>query len=224
MRIGRRSGKATPTAEEQLLARFRDLYTRMLMQTGFAGCKAIGISSAISGEGKTVVANRLATTLAGDGVFGRHGEVLLLDCNPGAPWVAGEHGVAETPGLLELLAGECALEVAIKPTATPGLSIMPAGGPAHAFPILIRTAMGGTFDQLRERFACIVVDLPSVLSSTDTAVLAGLTDQLILVVRAAVTSTKLVTQALDQLDQEKVLGIVLNDHRPRLPAWIDNRL
>jgi len=78
--------------------------------------------------------------------------------------------------------------------------------------------------QLRPRFGLIVLDLPDVLDSTDTQVLARLADQLILVMRAEVTPTKLVRQALDQLGEERVLGVVLNDSRPDLPAWLENRL
>jgi Mrp family chromosome partitioning ATPase len=44
------------------------------------------------------------------------------------------------------------------------------------------------------------------------------------VVRSGVTPSKLVRQALDELGEEKVLGVVLNDSRPDLPSWLENRL
>jgi Mrp family chromosome partitioning ATPase len=43
-------------------------------------------------------------------------------------------------------------------------------------------------------------------------------------VRAGVTPAKLVRQALDQLGEERVLGVVLNDSRTELPSWLDQRL
>ena len=102
---------------------------------------------------------------------------------------------------------------------------MPLGEPAHNFPLAIRTAaLPDVIAQLRSRFGLIVLDLPAVLNSTDTQVLARLADQLVLVVRAGVTPAKLVRQALDQLGEEKFLGVVLNDSRLRSTVLADQRL
>jgi Mrp family chromosome partitioning ATPase len=102
---------------------------------------------------------------------------------------------------------------------------LPLGEPAHNFPLAIRTAaLPDVIAQLRSRFGLVVLDLPAVLNSTDTQVLSPLADQLIVVVRAAVTPGKLVRQALDELGEERLLGVVLNDSRPDLPAWLEHRL
>ena len=81
-----------------------------------------------------------------------------------------------------------------------------------------------TLGRLRRRFDLIVMDLPSVLVSTDVQVLAGFADRLVLVVRAGVTPAKVVRQALGELDRGKLLGVALNDSRRELPAWLDQRL
>jgi Mrp family chromosome partitioning ATPase len=78
--------------------------------------------------------------------------------------------------------------------------------------------------QLRSRFGLIVLDLPAVLNSTDTQVLSRLADQVVLVVRAGVTPAKLVRQALDELSEDTVLGVVLNDSQVDLPSWLEHRL
>jgi Mrp family chromosome partitioning ATPase len=124
-----------------------------------------------------------------------------------------------------VLRGECAPETAIQTTGVDRLSILPIGEPAHNFPLAIRTpALPDVIAQLRPLFGLIVLDLPAVLNSTDTQVLSRLADQLLLVVRANVTPAKLVRQALDQLGEEKFLGVVLNDGGPDLPSWLDQRL
>jgi tyrosine-protein kinase Etk/Wzc len=129
------------------------------------------------------------------------------------------------PGLTQLLQGECALETAIQETSIERLAILPAGEPAHNFPLAIRTAvLPDVMSLLRERFGLIILDLPAVLNSTDTQVLARLADQLVLVIRAGVTPAKMVREALDELGEEMLMGMVLNDIQPELPPWLDNRL
>jgi Mrp family chromosome partitioning ATPase len=124
-----------------------------------------------------------------------------------------------------VLQGECELEAAIQASTVERLSILPLGEPAQNFPLAIRMAtLPDVISELRSRFGLIVLDLPAVLNSTDTEVLARLADQLVLVVRAGVTPAKLVRQALDQLGEETLLGVVLNDSRPDLPSWLDHRL
>ena len=211
---------------------FRDLYTRVLLSTGVENHTVLGVTSAIDGEGKTTIASNLAARLADDGALaargGRAGDILFVDCNQGlsAPPMISEHfDVPATPGLIPYLQQQCRLEDVVKETRLPGLSILPLGGTAHHFSILIRSiAMHELMQRFRERFALIIVDLPSILTTSDTQVLTGLTDYLLLVVRSGVTPTKLVRQALDELEQEKLVGLVLNDWRPDLPLWLEHRL
>jgi protein-tyrosine kinase len=220
--------KADPPGEATLNARFRDLYTRVLIQTGVEGHPIYGVTSAIDGEGKTTIAAKFAVTLARDGALSTlsngPGNILLLECNQGASRMDSEFGVAVTPGLIQCLGQARLLEEAVKQTRFPRLWVMPSGGCTPTFPVLIRTAMYEVMEQLRERFDLIVVDLPSVLTSTDTQVLADLTDHLLLVVRSGVTPAKLVSQTLDEMGREKLVGIVLNDRQSDLPAWLDSRL
>ena len=189
----------------------------------------LGVTSAIAGEGKTTIAVGLTSALAEDDAllgFGREpATTLLVECNAGAapqdPRLAPRPG----PGLIELLCGECALEDAVRETAVDGLFFLPLGWPAHNFPLAIRTAiLPDVIAQLRPRFGLIVLDMPPVLNSTDTQVLARLADQMLLVVRSGVTPAKLVQQALDELGEQKVLGVVLNDSKRDLPAWLEHRL
>lgn len=214
--------------EERMRSLFRDLYTRILFLQGAGKPLVLGISSALAGEGTTTIAALLASVLAEDGAMRalghESGEVLLIECNQGEPKVARVFGVAETPGLVQCLAGECAPDEAIKRTPTAGLAVLPSGGTHQTFPILIRGGMADLLATARARFALTLVDLPPVLSNTDTRVLAGLTDHVMLVVRAASTPARLVSRALEELGPDRVLGITLNDCRPELPTWLDSRL
>jgi protein-tyrosine kinase len=208
---------------------FRNLYTRVLMGLQTQQHPVLGVTSAIAGEGKTTIAAGLAAALAEDGAligFGREpGTILLVECNVGAPPDDARLEISPGPGLIEALRGECDIDAAIRATGIEGLSVLPVGEPAHAFPLAIRTAaLPDVMAELRLRFGMVVLDLPPVLNSTDTQVLARLADQVVVVIRAEVTPAKLVRQALDELGEERLLGVVLNDSRSDLPSWLDNRL
>lgn len=223
------SRKTAGAPDVTRLSSFRNLYTRVLLGLQPEQQPVLGVTSAIDGEGKTTIAFGLAAALAEDGAlhgFGREPDTaLLIACNAGAPPEDSRLDVRPGRGLIEVLRGDSDLEAAIQPTGVERLSFLPLGEPAHTFPLAIRTAvLPDVISQLRSRFGLIVLDLPAVLNSTDTRVLAPLADKIVLVVRAGVTPAKLVRQALDELGEETLLGVVLNDSQPDLPAWLENRL
>jgi polysaccharide biosynthesis transport protein len=220
----------TATSSDQTtVATFRNLYTRILLGLQAQQHQVLGVTSAIAGEGKTTIASGLATALAEDGAlmgFGRDEDtIVLVQCNVGSPRNDPRLSVRPGPGLVQVLRGDCDLAKAIQATTVERLAILPVGEPAHGFPMAIRTAtLPDVITQLRAKFGLVVLDLPAVLNSTDTQVLARLADQLIVVVRAGVTPAKLVRQALDDLGDVTILGVVLNDSSSELPAWLENRI
>jgi succinoglycan biosynthesis transport protein ExoP len=221
--------RKTPALEATSASTFRNLYTRVLLSMQAQQHQVLGVTSAIEGEGKTTIASGLAAALAEDGAllaFGRDTDTtLFIESNAGDPPEDPRIAMRPGPGLIQVLRDECALDAAIQESAVERLSILPLGEPAHNFPLAIRMAtLPDVMTELRSRFGLIVLDLPPVLNSTDTEVLARLADQIVLVVRAGVTPAKLVRQALDQLGEETLLGVVLNDSRSDLPSWLENRL
>lgn len=229
MSTTRSSGKTATTPEATSVSEFRNLYTRVLLGLQAHQHQVLGVTSAIDGEGKTTIAAGLAAALAEDGALLGFGQaqdtILLIECNTGNPPEDPRLVLQPGPGLIQVLTGECELDDTIRATELDRLAIMSLGEPAQGFPLAIRTpAFPGVLDQLRARFGLIVLDLPAVLNSTDTQILSRLVDQVVLVVRAGVTPAKLVQQAVDQLGEEILLGVVLNDSRPELPPWLDHRL
>jgi polysaccharide biosynthesis transport protein len=217
------------TSAQTSVSTFRNLYTRVLLGLQAQQKQVLGVTSAIAGEGKTTVASGLATALAEDGAltgFGRDQDtIVLVQCNMGPAPEDSRLSVRPGPGLVQVLRGECELEDAIQATGVERLAILPAGEPIQSFPMAIRAAaLPGVIAELKAKYGLVVLDLPAVLNSSDTQVLARLADLLVVVVRAGVTPSKLVRQALDDLGEETVLGVVLNDSSSELPAWLENRL
>ncbi|HUZ00247.1 MAG TPA: CpsD/CapB family tyrosine-protein kinase [Thermomicrobiaceae bacterium] len=207
----------------------RDLYTRLFLHAGGATSLVLGVTSALDQEGKTTTALNLASVLASDrGVVDStdgKGDVLVVDCHR-SPITASHYlGVAPGPGLTDYLKRSRTLDDVICPTDRHYLKLMRAGDDPHNLSVLIRTeAMWNMIRTCRERFRLTILDLPSVLTTSDTQVLAGLVDRVVLVVRSGVTPARAITDALTRVDRSKFVGIVLNDHRRDLPAWLDSRL
>ena len=80
------------------------------------------VTSALPGEGKTMLACQLATSLARGGL-----KTLLIDGDLRRPNIHTLLGIPQTPGLSELLRGEASLAEAVRSEVAPGLALLPAG-------------------------------------------------------------------------------------------------
>jgi Mrp family chromosome partitioning ATPase len=78
--------------------------------------------------------------------------------------------------------------------------------------------MAVALDAIRQTHDVVILDLPSVMVSSDTLLLADLADGLIFVVRAGAASMSLVNKAIAQFDQSKLRGVVLNDVHSASPT------
>ena len=186
-------------------------WTKTVTGTG----QTLAVTSAREREGKSSIARALAIGMAQD----HEGEVLLLECDLVNPSLGHDFG-AEL-GLTEVLAGEAPLANALRPTRLPNLWLLAAGGPHESPSRLLRsTAMTMLLGAVRERFAFIVLDLPAVSKSSDAAVLARLTDGVVLVVRAGATPQSAVQQAVQLLPGARVHGVVLNRWRSKVPSLV----
>lgn len=194
--------------------------------------RSVVVTSAAPGEGKTVTAANLAVAFAHDGL-----RVLIVDCDVRRPRLHGLFRVPRTPGLMELLALDegpvgggiqslsfdpgsgrtvsgLPLTDVVLPTGIRSLSILPAGAlPTNASSLLTSIRMRELLKQLGESFDLIVLDTPPVLATADAGILGGLTDGVLLVVRAGQTDRAAAQRAHQQLAYAgaRVLGAVLND-------------
>jgi Mrp family chromosome partitioning ATPase len=73
--------------------------------------------------------------------------------------------------------------------------------------------MRALLQTLMQRFDLVILDTPPVLATADARILGGLTDGVLLVVRAGQTDRVAAQRAQTQLTQAgaKLLGVVLND-------------
>jgi protein-tyrosine kinase len=187
---------------------YRAVRTRLAVQEEAAPVRVVLITSPGAGEGKSVTAANLALTMAQE--FQRN--VLLLDADLRAPAVHRLFGIDGTPGLSDVLTGAVPLEEALVYLPDYHLTVLPAGGHAlYPTELLGSTTMRRALDTLRTRFDRILLDLPSVMPLADVGAVAPMADGVVMVVRAGTTKRPALEQALQAFDEDRVLGLVLND-------------
>jgi protein-tyrosine kinase len=188
--------------------RYRAVRARLAVQEDDGPLRSILVTSPGSRDGKSVTAANLALTMAQE--YQRN--VLLIDGDLRGSSVHTLFGLDPTPGLAEVLAGEVTLDEALVYLPDYRLTILPAGRtPQFPTELLGSTAMRRAIDTVRARFDRILIDLPAVSPLADVGTLAPLADGIVMVVRAGVTQRPALDEALSAFEENKILGIVLND-------------
>lgn len=173
------------------------------------GLKCVGLSSALPGEGKSTISLGLATALAREA--GRR--VLLIEADMRRPSISRTLGVPAAPGLAEWLNGSMD-RIPIRVVQPGGFRLLVAGvAPLESPESVGSPLMEALLRSAREAFDFVLIDGPPVLAVSDTILMQDLVDGLLMVVRSRLTPREAITDALGRLRSDKVIGLVLNDHR-----------
>jgi capsular exopolysaccharide synthesis family protein len=196
---------------------YRTLRTKLLFSRALSSLKTIVVTSPFAQDGKSTVAANLATT------FAQHGmRTLLIDCDLRRPTQHEVFGVSSRPGLTDLLTSDELIPGAGRRTSVENLSLITAGPLPPDPPELVGSArMRSLLEKLGETFDVIVLDTPPVLPVADSAILASLSDGVLLVVRAGQTDRRAAQLAVQQLQDvdARILGAVLNDPNEQVPLY-----
>lgn len=175
-----------------------------------SGLSVLAISSPTVGDGKTTTAINLAGALA----QASEARVLLVDADLRRPSMESRLGLVggTGPGLAHLILDPVlALDDVIRTLVPFNLSVIPAGPVgASSYEIFKSPRLGEVLEQARRRFDHIVVDVPPLAHVLDSRVLARWVDGYLLVVACDRTPRKLLEEALNVMEPEKVLGLVFN--------------
>ena len=170
----------------------------------------IMVASALPGDGKTFTAINLALSMASE----QDATVLLVDADIPKRNISKVLGIDQKLGLIDLIVNEdLDINDAILPTNVKGLSVLPSG-PVDALTteLLASRRMKRIANQLSKRLPdCIVIfDSPPILATSQAPVLASLLGQVIVVVRAGHTPQSAFRLAIELIEADKPIGIVLN--------------
>jgi Mrp family chromosome partitioning ATPase len=100
----------------------------------------------------------------------QNSRVIVVDANTHRGGLAKKLGHASSGGLLEVMAGNLALEQAIVKTGIAALDLLPGGLAAAKPSPLTGEAMAWLIARLRERFDLIFIDSPSMENAADLTV------------------------------------------------------
>lgn len=186
---------------------FRTLRGRIDAIAAQRPIRTLVVSSPLAGEGKTTAAINLATVTSMS--VGRR--VLLVDCDMRKPKIHQSLGLRPEAGLAEVLTGAVSLEDAIVKVEGMNLEVLAVRGrPRNPSELLGSPNMRELIQRVAEHYDRVILDTPAALGVPDAKAVAELSDGIVLVVRAGVTSQQDVEAALDLLDRNRFLGFVLN--------------
>jgi capsular exopolysaccharide synthesis family protein len=188
---------------------FKCLKVRMTSASFERPVKVITVTSADNEAGKSLISINLAASFSKD--FDR--KTIIMDCDFRRPSLHRLVGTSIEPGLIGYLKDD--LQSFCYMRRLENLFVMTAGGTAsNPVEILSMEKMRDFIQYLRSEFDTIILDAPPLTPISDTLVLEGLSDGMLLVVRSGKTSFASIERAARNLDEHKMLGIVLNDVPP----------
>ncbi len=157
---------------------FKGVRTNVLFSSSEEGSRSLLVTSTGPGEGKTVVATNLAMALAQAGQ-----RVILIDADMRRPRAHELLKQRQEPGLSNLIVGNAKPSKVVRTSSIPGLWILPAGRiPPNPAELLGSARFKNFLIALRDHFDWVILDSPPVMAVTDAAVVAHITNGVILVV------------------------------------------
>ena len=188
---------------------------RTKLQFSFADDNAshvIALSSALSGEGKSLTAVNLAYTLSQ-----LDKKVVLIDCDMRRPTLAEKLNIRKKPGLSSFLTGQISAEALIQYCGVPGdeqaFHVIAAGEcPPNPIELLSSEKMEKAIASLRKIYDYVILDLPPVGEVSDALSVAKKVDGMLLVVRQNYCNRLVLADTVRQFEfvGARVLGVVFN--------------
>jgi len=217
-----RQGFLVPSEKRNNIAEeYRQIKRPLLMNAFGKGAvpiergNMIMVTSSLPGEGKTFTSFNLAMSMAME----LDNTVLLIDSDVIKPSLTNILGLSDRVGLIDiLLDSNIDLSDIIVGTDVPRLKVIPAGGTHHrSTELLASEQMNRLAAELSERYPdrIVIFDAPPLLVASETSVIAHQVGQILMVVEAANTPQTTVKEALAKLDDDDVIGMILNkSHQP----------
>jgi Mrp family chromosome partitioning ATPase len=168
--------------EHAISDQYRTLAEEMLAQLPHGAARVLLFTAAAHGVGTTTVLLNLAVTFARQ----EDRRIAVIDANRDRSAVAARLGLAEMPGLVEVLTGVLPMKQALQETGQAGLRALTAGAASQGGRVrLTAEVLRPLFRQLRQACDLVLIDAPCWDGRPEAAVLATLTDAVYLVAPAA---------------------------------------
>lgn len=186
---------------------FRSLRTRLYGLRRTVPLRTLLITSTMPNEGKTFITSNLGQAIARQ----HERRALLIDVDLRASRLHVSLGAPSSPGLADYLCGEMDEYSIVQYSPQYNLFLIPAGRRVHnPAELLSSMRLRALLNRLAPLFDWVILDAPPVLPVLDAGVLAGLSDGVLLVVRAGSTAFDQAQMACQEFLGKNLLGVVLN--------------
>lgn len=190
---------------------FRQLRSSLNKRMQQAGHKTVLVLSGLPASGATsTVANLAMAYAAADR------KVLVIDANFRRPGVHRVFGVAESPGLADVLGKQADYSACVQASGTANLDVMTAGSKEQRVLERLSTeAMGEVLAQARGTYDIVLIDVAPAIVAGDGLALAHRVDATALVVRAFGEKRGMVARIKNDLmdTRSEFLGVIVNGVR-----------
>lgn len=181
---------------------------------------SVMVTSASPGEGKSFVSANFAISIAK--TVDKY--ALLVDSDLRAPSIHTLFGFQDEalPGLADYLGKSFPISDVLAKTDIPKLTILPGGiPPENPAELLSSEKMIELLSELKEKYSdrYIIIDSPPPLLIAEARVIARHVDKIILVVKEGQTSKHLITELIDVIGKDKILGAVMNHSEMRSTVY-----
>jgi protein-tyrosine kinase len=198
----------TPRIRPEML----DACVVALRRMGGAQLRSVGVTSSVRGEGRSTVAAAMAVIHASE--YGR--TTILVEFDGHRSPAAREFGLAESPGIAELVRDNLVIDECIQ-WITDDFGVVVAGSDPSMANLLHGSVAEDLVEALSSRADMVVLDLPPLAKGAGGVQLVDLCEAVALVVRAGV-STHRIEEAAAALTTPPF--VILNGVKSAAPRWV----
>jgi Mrp family chromosome partitioning ATPase len=189
---------------------YRMLRTQVLQRVRLHGVRALGVVSAVDGEGKSLTAMNLAFGIAAE----LNQNVLLVDLDLRRPSIAKLLGLPVDQGLEGWFAGVVSIgDLCRGIEGIDRLEVIPTLAPVPNSSELLSSRRSQEMIRdlkIAQRDGLVIFDLPPVLLTDDFLTIAPLLDGVVLVASEGITKRDDLTRTLELVSSVRLVGTVLN--------------
>jgi capsular exopolysaccharide synthesis family protein len=194
---------------------YRALCHMLEQRRASTGLTVVAVSSPAAGDGKTTTAINLAGALAQT----PENRVLLVDLDLRKPSLSTYIGLKSSSvrkGVTDIVGDpDLNFEQVAYVVSQIQLTILPSGKTSSSpYDDLKSIRLSEMLEMARGNYNYIILDTPPLIPFPDCRLIEKLVDGFLVVVKADKTPRKLVEEALQVIDQQKLVGVVFNgdDH------------
>jgi len=207
----------TDSSNSPISESFRSIRTNLQFYSRGKDKQVILLTSSYSGEGKSFIAQNLASVFA---LFGK--KTLLIGFDMRRPKIYQDLNMSNKVGMSSALINSASVEDIIQGTQIENLDYISAGPiPPNPLELIASERTDEVFKELKKLYDFIIIDSPPVGVVSDAYMLTKFADVTLFVVRQGYTHKDAFLNNIQHLKQKKItnVSIILNDVKARGMAY-----